>query len=136
MIRDIMRDPLFLGQKAEKATCKDLSVGRDLEETLAYHREHCLGMAANMIGINKRIIAFVDGKYIRCMYNPYVVKASGAYQTEESCLSLVGSRACTRYAEIEVTYTDKKGHSHKGNFRGLTAQIIQHEIDHCDGVVI
>lgn len=136
MLQPIMRDIFFLSQKAEEATKKDLSVCADLEDTLSFHADHCVGMAANMIGINKRIIIFMEGSRQRCMLNPYIVKKLRSYSTEEGCLSLDGVRPCQRYEEIEVVYMDKKWHKQREKFTGFTAQIIQHEIDHCEGIVI
>ena len=136
MVKQIKKDIFFLGQKSELATKADLQIGRDLMDTLAANREGCVGMAANMIGANKAIIAVAVGPFQFAMINPVITKKSGAYQTEEGCLSLVGVRACTRYQEIEVEYLNQKFEKQKGKYSGWTAQIIQHEIDHCNGIVI
>ena len=131
MVKSIMKDIFFLGQKSEESTRTDLQVGKDLEDTLEANREGCVGMAANMIGVKKCIIAVNMGFMNVAMFNPKIVKRSGKYETEEGCLSLTGVRKCTRYQEIEVEYQDM-------NFKytGWTAQIIQHEVDHCHGIVI
>lgn len=129
MVREIMKEPAFLSQRAEPAAPEDLPVAQDLLETLEAHKEGCVGMAANMIGINKRIIAFDnEGKYM-VMFNPEIIKRSGPYQAQEGCLSLPGMRTAKRWKSIKVQYQTK-------TFTGWTAQIIQHEIDHCEGVLI
>ena len=137
MVRELMHDPIFLAQKSTEATKEDLSVARDLLETLAAHKETCVGMAANMIGVTKRIIAFDnDGKYM-VMLNPEIVKSSGEYETEESCLSLLGGpRKTKRYRKIKVRYQTEDFQIRLKTFEGWTAQIIQHEVDHCNGVLI
>ncbi len=136
MIREIMKDPLFLGRKSEKATADDIPVADDLLDTLRAHREGCVGMAANMIGISKRIIAFdCDGEYM-VMFNPEIIKCSEPYQTEEGCLSLVGTRKTKRYKSIKVQYQNRDFAVRVKTFTGFTAQIIQHEIDHCNGIII
>ena len=136
MIRDIMKDETFLSQKAEPATPDDLPVARDLLDTLAAHKAGCVGMAANMIGVNKRIIAFDnEGKYM-VMFNPEIVKKSEPYQAEEGCLSLSGTRRARRWKSIKVQYQNEKFQTRFKTFTGWTAQIIQHEIDHCEGVLI
>lgn len=137
MIKELVHDPLFLALKSETATAEDISVGRDLLETLIYHQDGCVGMAANMIGVKKRIIAFDnDGEYI-VMYNPVILKKDGAYETEEGCLSLLGGpRKTKRYKTIKVQWQNEKMQTRIKNFTGFTAQIIQHEVDHCDGVLI
>ena len=137
MVRELMHDPIFLAQKSTEATKEDLLVARDLLETLAAHKETCVGMAANMIGVTKRIIAFDNaGKYM-LMLNPEIVKASGEYETEESCLSLLGGpRKTKRYQKIKVRYQTEDFQVRLKTFEGWTAQIIQHEIDHCNGVLI
>ncbi len=136
MIREIMKDPLFLGRKSEKATIDDLSVGQDLLDTLAAHSNECVGMAANMIGILKNIIVFdCDGVYT-VMYNPEIIKRSEPYQTEEGCLSLTGKRQIKRYKSIKIRYQNSDFSIRIKTFAGWTAQIIQHEIDHCNGVII
>ena len=136
MIRDIMRDEAFLAQKAEAATPDDLPVAQDLLDTLAAHKAGCVGMAANMIGVNKRIIAFDnEGKYM-VMFNPEIVKRSGPYEAEEGCLSLTGTRKAKRWQSIKVQYQNDQFQTRFKTFTGWTAQIIQHEIDHCEGIII
>ena len=137
MVRELMHDPIFLAQKSTEATKDDLDIARDLLETLAAHKETCVGMAANMIGVAKRIIAFDnDGKYM-VMLNPEILKASGEYETEESCLSLLGGpRKTKRYQKIKVRYQTEAFQIRLKTFEGWTAQIIQHEVDHCNGVLI
>ena len=136
MIKDIMKDPLFLAQKSTDATKADQQVVVDLLDTLRANLDHCVGMAANMIGINKAIIVVAAGPFQFAMVNPVITKKSGGYSTEESCLSLDGAKACTRYQEIEVDYLNGDFKPQHGKYSGFTAQIIQHEIDHCNGVVI
>ena len=136
MIKIIMRDPMFLAQKSENATETDKQVVTDLLDTLRANLDHCVGMAANMIGINKAIIVVSAGPFHFAMVNPVITKKSGEYQTEESCLSIDGVRPCTRYEEIEVDYLDQNFKKQHGKYTGWTAQIIQHEVDHCNGVVI
>lgn len=136
MIRPLMKDPLFLCQKSEPATRADLQVLTDLLDTLAAHRDRCAGMAANMIGVRKRIIAFFMGPMPMGMINPVIVSRNASYQTEEGCLSLDGVRSTTRYQKIEVQYQDASFQTHQATFTGWTAQVIQHEIDHCNGVLI
>ena len=131
-----MRDLFFLRQKAEKATKGDFPVAIDLLDTLKAHEDGCVGMAANMIGVNKAIIAVNMGFMNVAMFNPKIVKRNGKYETEEGCLSLDGVRPCTRYKEIEVDYLDQNFKKQHGTYTGWTAQIIQHEIDHCHGIVI
>ena len=136
MIREICKDVLFLGRKAEAATPDDLSVAADLLETLAFHKEGCVGMAANMIGVNKRIIAFDnDGQYM-VMFNPEILRKSGPYDTEEGCLSLTGVRPVKRLKTIKVQWQNEQFQTRIKNFTGWTAEIIQHEIDHCEGIII
>lgn len=136
MIREICKDEAFLSQKAEAADLNDLPTAQDLLDTLIAHREGCVGMAANMIGVNKRIIAFEnDGDYM-LMLNPVIVKSSSAYETEEGCLSLSGTRKAKRYRNIKVQWQNEKLQTRIKSFTGWTAQIIQHEIDHCEGVII
>ena len=136
MVREITKDIFFLGQKSEPATEADIQTGRDLQDTLKAHRAECVGMAANMIGVNKAIIVVAAGPFQFAMINPIITKKAGEYRTEESCLSLDGVRACTRYEEIEVDYLDGNFKPQHGKYSGFTAQIIQHEIDHCNGIVI
>lgn len=136
MVRPIIHDPLFLAQKSEPATAEDMHIGTDLLETLMEHRLDCVGMAANMIGVKKRIIVFSDGgKYIT-MYNPEIIKKSGEYETEEGCLSLSGTRKTNRFKFITVRWQDEFMKTKTKAFFGWPAQIIQHEIDHCNGILI
>ena len=136
MIREICKDEFFLSLKAEPATADDLGVAQDLLDTLAAHRDACVGMAANMIGVNKRIIAFDnDGEYM-VMLNPEILKKSAPYDAEEGCLSLTGTRKTKRYQIIKVQWQNEQLQTRVKNFSGWTAQIIQHEIDHCEGNLI
>lgn len=136
MIREICKDETFLAQKAAPATAADLGVAQDLMETLIAHKDGCVGMAANMIGVNKRIIAFEnDGEYM-VMLNPVIVKQSGAYETDEGCLSLIGTRKTKRHKVIKVQWQNEKFQTRLKTFTGWTAEIIQHEIDHCEGILI
>ena len=131
-----MRDEAFLAQKAKPATQEDLCVAQDLLDTLAAHKDGCVGMAANMIGVNTRIIVFDnEGRYM-VMFNPEIIKKSGAYEAEEGCLSLSGIRKARRWKNIKVQYQNEKFQTRFKTFTGWTAQIIQHEIDHCEGVLI
>lgn len=136
MIKPIVKDVLFLGEKSEPATKADLPVVEDLMDTLRANLNRCVGMAANMIGIKKCIIVFAIGDVIVPMLNPKIVKKEKSYRTEESCLSLIGFRETTRYETIVVEYVDKDFQKQKGTFTGFVAQIIQHEIDHCNGIII
>ncbi len=136
MNRQIIRDILFLGQKSEEATQADLPVARDLMDTLAAHRETCVGLAANMIGVRKRIIVVQAGLLPLVMLNPRIVAKSQPFEAEEGCLSLDGTRKTTRYQQIEVEFRDMGWKKHRETYTGWTAQIIQHEVDHCEGVVI
>ena len=136
MVREICKDEAFLAQNAEPATADDLGVAQDLLETLAAHKEGCVGMAANMIGVGKRIIAFDnEGEYM-VMFNPVIVKQSGVYEAEEGCLSLTGTRKTKRFQTIKVQWQNKKFQTRIKTFTGWTAEIIQHEIDHCEGILI
>lgn len=136
MVQEIMKDTAFLSQKAEPATLENLPVSRDLLETLEAHRDGCVGMAANMIGVNKRIIAFDnEGKYM-VIFNPEIIKKTGPYQAQEGCLSLPGTRTAKRWKSIKVQYQTETFQTRYKTFTGWTAQIIQHEIDHCEGVLI
>ena len=136
MIRPIMKDPIFLAQKSVPATKEDLPVAQDLLDTLTAHKDGCVGMAANMIGVSKRIIAFDnEGKYM-VMFNPEIVKRSKPYEAEEGCLSLTGTRKAKRYCSIKVQYQNDQFQTRFKTFTSWTAQIIQHEIDHCNGVLI
>ena len=136
MIREICKDEVFLAQKAELATVEDLPVADDLLDTLKHQRKGCVGMAANMIGVNKRIIAFDDEGTYMVMFNPEIVKKSGPYDTQEGCLSLVGLRPARRFQSIKVRWQNEKFQERLRTFTGWTAQIIQHEIDHCEGIII
>ena len=136
MVKPIMRDLFFLRQKAEKATKGDFPVAIDLLDTLKAHEDGCVGMAANMIGVKKNIIVVAVGPFQFAMINPKITKKSGVFETEEGCLSLDGVRPCKRYKEIEVDYLDQDFKEQHGKYSGWTAQIIQHEIDHCKGIVI
>lgn len=136
MKREIMKDVEFLAQKAEPAAAADRSVAEDLLETLAAHKDGCVGMAANMIGVNKRIIAFDNEGTYMVMFNPEIVKRSGPYETEEGCLSLEGTRKTRRWKSVKVRYQNEKFEIRIKTFTGWTAQIIQHEIDHCEGIII
>ncbi len=136
MIRDICKDEAFLARKAEPATADDLGTAQDLLDTLAAHKSGCVGMAANMIGVNKRIIVFDDdGKY-QVMFNPVIVKRDRPYEAEEGCLSLTGRRKAKRFQTIKVQWQNEKFQPRLKTFTGWTAEIIQHEIDHCEGVLI
>lgn len=136
MVRPIMKDTFFLSRKSREATAADLSIGRDLVDTLQAHREECVGMAANMIGQSVRIIAFHIGGAPMMMFNPVILKAEKPFETEEGCLSLSGTRKTTRYETIRVRYQDEKMHTRQQEYSGWIAQIIQHEIDHCNGIII
>lgn len=136
MIRDICRDESFLAQKAEPAAADDLGTAQDLLDTLSAHRDGCVGMAANMIGVHKRILVFSAGPLPVAMINPVVKKRSGPYEAEEGCLSLPGQRRATRYRVIEVEYLDLQFQKRCQTFRDFTAQIIQHEMDHFEGILI
>ena len=136
MVKKIVRDPLFLAQKSVEATEADRQVVTDLLDTLKANLDHCVWMSANMIGVQKNIIVVAAGPFQFPMINPVITKKDGAYQTEEGCLSLDGVRPCTRYQEIEVDYLDQNFKQQHGKYSGWTAQIIQHEIDHCNGIVI
>ena len=137
MVKEVVHDPIFLGVKSEAATKEDLQVAQDLLDTLIANKDGCVGLAANMIGVRKRIIAFDnEGTYIT-MFNPEIIKKSGPYDTEEGCLSLLGEpRKCKRYRTIKVQWQTVEFQTRIKNFTGWTAQIIQHEIDHCNGVLI
>ena len=137
MQKPIMKDPLFLSQKSSPADPKaDAQVVRDLQDTLRANRDRCVGMAANMIGVNKNIIIVAIGPMDLVMLNPRITKKQGPYETEEGCLSHAGTKKTMRYQTIEVAYTDPSGKKHTGTFTDFTAQVIQHEIDHLDGVLI
>ena len=136
MIRPIVHDPFFLGQKSAPATEADRPIINDLLDTLRAHLDRCVGMAANMIGERKRIIVFCNGPMQMIMVNPQITAKSGLYETEEGCLSLAGTRKTKRYQQITVRYQDQAFQTRTGTFEGFTAQIIQHEIDHCEGILI
>ncbi len=136
MIKQIVKDPIFLQQKSEPASEADKQVIVDLLDTLKANREHCVGMSANMIGVKKRIIVVAAGPFAFPMINPVITKKSGKYQTEESCLSLQGVRPCIRYKEIEVDYLDQNFNPQHAKYTDFVAQIIQHEIDHFEGILI
>ncbi len=136
MVKNIVRDPMFLMQKSEPATEADKQVITDLMDTLRANLDVCVGMAANMIGVKKQIIVVAAGQMIFPMVNPVITKKTGMYMTEESCLSLEGVRPCTRYKEIEVDYLDQDFKKQHGKYSGFTAQIIQHEIQHFSGELI
>lgn len=136
MIREICKDPIFLSRRAEPAALEDLEVAGDLLDTLKAHKDGCVGMAANMIGVCKAIIAFENQGSYMVMFNPEILKKSQPYETEEGCLSLPGSRKTTRYQVIKVRWQNEKFQERIKTFSGFTAQIIQHEIDHCQGILI
>ena len=137
MVRELIHDPILLGRKSEPATAADLETAQDLLDTLTAHAEGCVGMAANMIGVCKRIIVFdCEGSYMT-MFNPEICKATGEYETQEGCLSLLGGpRPCKRYRKIKVKWQTESFQTRIKTFEGWTAQIIQHEIDHCNGILI
>ncbi len=136
MVREIVKDPIFLQQKSDPATKEDAYVITDLCDTLTANRANCVGMAANMIGIKKQIIAIAIGPLIVPMVNPVITKKNGRYETKESCLSLKGERKCVRFKEIEVAYLDKDFNKKHGKYSGFVAQIILHEIQHFPGDLI
>ena len=136
MVKPIMRDILFLRKKSVPATRDDLQTGYDLMDTLKFHREECVGMAANMIGISKNIIIVNNGFRDIVMFNPVITKKKGAYETEEGCLSLTGVRRTTRYEEIEIEYYDFSWKKHTEKYTGFVAEICQHEVDHLNGIII
>lgn len=141
MVKELIHDPIFLAGKSEVATKEDLQVAQDLMETFMAHKDSCVGMAANMIGVRKRIIAFLDesgrAPTYTVMFNPEIIKKDGAYNTEEGCLSLLGGPCpCKRYKSIKVKYQTLEMQIRIKTYNGWTAQIIQHEVDHCDGILI
>ena len=137
MIKPVVHDPFFLGLKSEPATKEDAQVAQDLLDTLIANRAGCVGMAANMIGVRKRIIVVDNGGIYLTMFNPEIIKKTGPYDTEEGCLSLLGGpRPCKRYQTIQVRWQTREFKTCTRMFTGWTAQIIQHEVDHCDGVLI
>ena len=137
MVKELVHDPILLARKSVEATGEDLEVAQDLQDTLLAHKETCVGMAANMIGVCKKIIVFDDGGVVRVMLNPEILKTEGAYDTEEGCLSLLGGpRKTTRFRKIKVRYQTLQLQVRLKTFEGFTAQIIQHEVDHCNGILI
>lgn len=136
MIREICRDETFLAQKAAPATADDLATAQDLLDTLTAHKDSCVGMAANMIGVCKRIIAFDNEGTYMVMFNPVIIRQSGPYEAQEGCLSLTGVRKTKRFQTIKVQWQNEKFQTRLKTFTGWTAEIIQHEIDHCDGILI
>ena len=136
MIREICRDETFLSQKAAPATADDLATAQDLLDTLTAHKDSCVGMAANMIGVCKRIIAFDNEGTYMVMFNPVIVRQSGPYEAQEGCLSLAGVRKTKRFQTIKVQWQNEKFQTRLKTFTGWTAEIIQHEIDHCEGILI
>lgn len=137
MVQELVHDPILLGRKSLPPTAEDLPAARDLMDTLLHHRESCVGMAANMIGVRKRIIAFDNEGTYMTMFNPEILKMSDPYETREGCLSLLGEpRPCKRYQTIKVQWQNDKFQTRIKTFTGWTAQIIQHEIDHCNGILI
>ncbi|MFR2571606.1 MAG: peptide deformylase [Clostridia bacterium] len=136
MVKEIVKDVMFLLQKAEKTTEKDKYIANDLLDTLKANRDRCVGLAANMIGYNKAIICISGGLYDFVMINPVITSRSGEYETEEGCLSLIGERKCKRYKEIEVDYLDINFNKQHGKYTEFVAEIIQHEIDHTNGIII
>ena len=137
MVKEVMHDPIFLALKSAPATIEDLQLAKDLLDTLAANKDACVGMAANMIGVHKRIIVFDNEGTYMTMFNPEILKMSGPYETEEGCLSLLGGpRSCKRYQTIKVQWQNEKFQTRIKTFTGWPAQIIQHEIDHCNGILI
>jgi len=136
MVREIMKDPIFLGQPSQPATEEDRAIGQDLLDTLEAHKDRCVGMAANMIGQLKRVIVFDDEGTITLMFNPKVVKKTGPYRAAEGCLSLPGLREAKRWKTVKIQYQNEVFQTRFKTYTGYTAQIVQHEIDHCDGVLI
>ena len=136
MVREIVHDPLILARKSVEATAEDAPVAVDLMDTLMAHKDHCVGMAANMIGIHKRIIVVFNGPFTAVMFNPKILSKSGEYETEEGCLSLAGVRKVKRWKSIRIRWQDAKMKEHVAVLDGFQAQIVQHEIDHCNGILI
>ena len=136
MIKPIKKDPIFLSQKSAPATILDYTTAQDLRDTLEAHRDGCVGMAANMIGVAKRIIIFDDNGTSTVMFNPEIIKCTGPYEAEEGCLSLSGTRKAKRFRTIQVWFQNEAFETQVRTYTGFTAQIIQHEIDHCNGVLI
>ena len=136
MVREIIHDPLFLQRKSLNATAADLTIAEDMVDTLQANADRCVGLAANMIGKRKRIIAFCNGPLIMVMLNPQIINKDGEYETEEGCLSLEGVRKTKRYRSITVTWQDMDMNKRTGTLSGYAAQIVQHELDHCEGILI
>lgn len=136
MVREIIHDPIFLSRKSTEAAAADLSIAEDLADTLRANLDRCVGMAANMIGRRKQIIVIANGPVIVTMLNPKILDRSGPYETEEGCLSLAGSRKTKRYRTIRLSWQDTQMKTHVSILEGFQAQIVQHEIDHCDGILI
>ena len=136
MVQEIMKDMIFLAQPSAPATPDDLPCAQDLLDTLKAHRESCVGMAANMIGVRRRIIAFNDAGKYAVLFNPEIVRRSDPYEAEEGCLSLAGVRSAKRYRKIQVRYQNARFRTRYKTYEGWTAQIVQHEIDHCNGILI
>ncbi len=136
MVREIMRDIIFLSQPCAPATPRDIGTADDLMETLIAHKDGYVGMAANMIGVARRIIVFDNGGEYMVMFNPEILKKSGPYETEEGCLSLDGTRKTKRWESVKVRYQNREFQTRLKTFAGFPAQIIQHELDHCDGILI
>ena len=137
MVKELIHAPIFLGARSETATKEDMQTAQDLLDTLKAHADECVGMAANMIGVRKRIIVFDNSGVYMTMFNPEIIKRDGIYETEEGCLSLLGGpRNCKRYKTIKVKWQTADFETRVKNFTGFPAQIIQHEIDHCDGILI
>ena len=136
MVREIVHDPLILARKSEEASAGDAPVAVDLMDTLMAHRDHCVGMAANMIGVHKRIIAVANGPFTAVLFNTKILSKSGEYEAEEGCLSLAGVRKAKRWRSIRIQWQDAKMKEHVALLDGFQAQIVQHEIDHCDGILI
>ncbi len=136
MVRPIVKDPVFLARKSEPATPEDAELARDLRDTLEAHREGCVGMAANMIGVSRRAIIFMDDDRAVVMFNPEIIRRSEPFEAVEGCLSLSGTRKTKRYRSIKVRYLNEQFQLRLKTYSGWTAQIIQHELDHCDGILI
>ena len=136
MVRPIVKDPVFLSRRSVPATAADRGIAADLRDTLMAHTDKCVGMAANMIGENKRIIVFLDGNTPAVMFNPEILRAEGAFEAEEGCLSLTGTRRTKRFSRIRIRWQDERFVRRVREYTGWTAQIIQHEIDHCNGILI
>ncbi len=137
MVKELVHDPILLAGKSEPATMEDLQIARDLLDTLVANKDACVGMAANMIGVRKRIIVFDNEGTYMTMFNPEIIKTAGPYDAQEGCLSLLGGpRPCKRFQTIKVQWQNEKFQTRIKTFTGWTAQIIQHEIDHCNGILI